>query len=104
MPGGDRTGPRGAGPMSGRGAGFCRGGRNAGFTSAWGQGSGVGRGWRNWFFATGLPGWTRGGRGAWFREGTPDTRTDLEDRARILERELEATRQRLNDLSQAPKP
>jgi len=46
----------------------------------------------------------RGGRGAWLAAGAPGSRADLEDRARTLEQELEATRQRLNDLSQAPKP
>jgi len=57
MPGGDRTGPAGMGPMTGRGAGYCAGyaapgymnpgvGRGAGF--GWGRrggGRGFGRGW-----------------------------------------------------------
>jgi len=25
----------------------------------WGRGRGGGRGWRNWYYATGLPGWQR---------------------------------------------
>jgi hypothetical protein len=49
MPFGDGTGPAGLGPMTGRRAGFC-GGRGA----AGRIGPGVGRGWRNWFRATGL--------------------------------------------------
>ena len=71
MPGGDRTGPWGAGPRTGRGAGYCRGfgmpgyanfygggfGRGRGF--GYGFGRGGGRGWRNRFYATGVPG------GAW---------------------------------------
>jgi hypothetical protein len=32
MPGGDRTGPRGEGPMTGRGAGYCTGSLYPGFT------------------------------------------------------------------------
>lgn len=74
MPGGDRTGPAGMGPMTGRGAGYCAGypvpgfmnpvpgrgfwgwGRGGGF---WGRGRGGGRGWRNRFYATGLSGWQR---------------------------------------------
>jgi len=78
MPGGDGTGPAGMGPMTGRSAGFCTGypepgymnpiggrgfsGRGRGF---WGRGGGRGR--RNWFYATGLPGWVRTGYGlpAW---------------------------------------
>lgn len=43
MPRGDQTGPTGAGPMSGRGAGFCAGFNTAGFQNA-GRGFGCGRG------------------------------------------------------------
>ncbi|MBN1355218.1 DUF5320 domain-containing protein [bacterium] len=63
MPGGDRTGPAGMGPMTGRAAGYCAGysmpgymnpvyGRGFGF--GWGRGRGFGRG-LGWGF--------RGGRG-----------------------------------------
>lgn len=57
MPGGDRTGPMGMGPMTGRGAGLCAGFAGPGF------GRGGGRGRRNWFYATGLTGWQRAGMG-----------------------------------------
>lgn len=65
MPGGDRTGPTGMGPMTGRGLGVCgdvqgRGvgiGRGVGF--GFGGGRGRGRGLRNRFWATGLTGWQR---------------------------------------------
>ena len=69
MPGGDRTGPLGAGPMTGRGAGYCAGFPMPGFAnpmSRWGYGFGMrggrggGRGHRHWFYATGLTGWQRG--------------------------------------------
>ena len=83
MPGGDRTGPWGAGPMTGRGAGFCAGydvpgymnpaygggfgrGRGGGFGRGWGRGfgrgrgMGFGRGWGYGYHATGLPGWGPG--------------------------------------------
>lgn len=62
MPGGDRTGPMGQGPRSGRGAGFCGGNNGPGFMSRMGQGMGGmgrGRGRRNWFNLTGLTGWQR---------------------------------------------
>ncbi|MCK4655422.1 MAG: DUF5320 domain-containing protein [candidate division Zixibacteria bacterium] len=76
MPGGDRTGPSGAGPMTGRGVGICAGydvpgymnpafgrGVGRGWGRGFGRGSGMGggRGWRHQYYATGLPGWVRGG-------------------------------------------
>lgn len=72
MPYGDRTGPMGTGPMSGRGSGFCAGYGMPGYANPahergfWQRGAGGffgpagGRGRRNWFYATGLPGWVRG--------------------------------------------
>lgn len=69
MPGGDRTGPMGMGPRTGRGAGYCAGAGAPGFVNRmvggfFGRGRGGGRGWRNMFHATGLPGWARAGMGA----------------------------------------
>ena len=69
MPGGDRTGPMGMGPMTGRGAGYCAGSGAPGFVNRvfggfFGRGRGGGRGWRNMYYATGLPGWARVGIGA----------------------------------------
>jgi hypothetical protein len=43
MPGGDRTGPAGRGPMTGRGLGYCAGYPTPGYTR--GYGMGLGRGW-----------------------------------------------------------
>ncbi|RKX28356.1 MAG: hypothetical protein DRP46_08740 [Candidatus Zixiibacteriota bacterium] len=70
MPGGDRTGPWGAGPLTGRGAGYCAGfnmpgyanpipGRGMGFGRGGGFGRGRGMGWgfRHMYYATGQPGW-----------------------------------------------
>jgi hypothetical protein len=73
MPRGDGTGPAGMGPMTGRAAGFCAGNTVAGYMNPvggrgyWGWGRGGGRGRRNWYYATGLPGWARAGYGlpAW---------------------------------------
>lgn len=56
MPGGDRTGPLGYGPRTGRGLGYCAGYPSPGFTrglpAGWlgrGRGRGRGRGWwRGW--------------------------------------------------------
>ena len=65
MPGGDGTGPGGMGPMTGRAAGFCAGYPAPGYANfvggrgygGWGRGGGRGR--RNWYYATGIPGWAR---------------------------------------------
>jgi hypothetical protein len=86
MPAGDRTGPAGMGPMTGRGMGYCAGFGAAGYDAAgydapgwagWGPGrrfygrrgrgfrgrpgrwGGGGWGYRHWYHATGLPGWVR---------------------------------------------
>ena len=72
MPGGDRTGPTGAGPRTGRGAGYCAGYNMPGYANPVGGrgarrgggfgygigfgGGGYGRGWRHRYFATGVPG------------------------------------------------
>ena len=72
MPGGDGTGPMGMGAMTGRAAGFCAGYAVPGYLNpvggrglgGWGRGfsgRGGGRGRRNRFYATGLPGRARAG-------------------------------------------
>ncbi|OPY69981.1 MAG: hypothetical protein A4E57_00859 [Syntrophorhabdaceae bacterium PtaU1.Bin034] len=71
MPFGDRTGPRGFGPVTGRGAGYCAGYPVPGYAH-YGQrrAFGGGRGRRNHYYATGLAGWQRGG-GGWVGAGGP---------------------------------
>jgi len=72
MPRGDGTGPMGMGPMTGRAAGFCAGFGAPGFANRYvgrGLGGGIagrggGRGWRNMYYATGVPGFARGTWGA----------------------------------------
>ena len=71
MPAGDRTGPNGMGPRTGRGAGYCAGYDRPGYTNqrfGGGIGRGMfgrrafgGRGFRNRYHATGYPGWVRYG-------------------------------------------
>jgi hypothetical protein len=72
MPRGDGTGPLGEGPMTGRAAGYCAGQAVAGFANrpgvgrgafrprlgggfGGGRGRGGGCGYRNRFYATGVP-------------------------------------------------
>jgi len=65
MPGGDRTGPAGMGPMTGRAAGYCAGYDRPGYANSvpgYGYGRGYGRGWGRGY-GRGM-GWGRGyGRG-----------------------------------------
>ena len=76
MPAGDGTGPVGAGPMTGRAVGYCAGYTVPGYMNPvpgrggyaryhrGGRGAfGGGRGWRHWYYATGMPGWVRAYRG-----------------------------------------
>jgi hypothetical protein len=83
MPFGDGTGPEGTGPMTGRAAGFCAGYPVPGYMNpvgrrgywGFGRGRGGGQGRRNWFYATGFPGWARAPLGypAWGGPANPYT-------------------------------
>jgi hypothetical protein len=106
MPRGDQRGPRGMGPMTGRGAGFCAGydvpgyanpgpgfGRGMGGWAA-GRGGG-GRGWRHWYYATGVPGWMRYGAQPWEPDvAAPQQAAGSEREA--LKAELDGLQERLN--------
>jgi hypothetical protein len=102
MPRGDRTGPAGAGPMTGRGLGLCGGYDAPGFTQAGatprfargGRSWGSGRGWRHWYHATGLPGWVRFGTTPPSQEQEKET---LKGQARWLENALAAIRRRIEE-------
>lgn len=130
MPGGDRTGPAGMGPMTGRAAGYCAGYPVPGFANpvpgrglgwGWGRGPGWGwsrggRGWRNWYRATGLTGWQRaaGGYPAWGGPTAPPVPTAaveptaqqelqmLKDQAQYFQDTLEGIRKRIDELEHAP--
>jgi len=122
MPGGDRTGPWGLGPMTGRGAGYCAGYSVPGYMNPipgrgfWGRGRGWfgrggGRGFRHWYWATGLPGWMRAGYGfpgfGW--GGYPyapeptaqEERKLLQEEAEFLKKQLEEVQRRLTVLEKA---
>jgi len=114
MPGGDRTGPMGMGPMTGRQAGLCAGfnvpgfmNRGFGFFGRGRGGGGGGRGRRNMFYATGLTGWQRAAMGAW---GPPDVaagptteaeRQFLEAQVGAMQSQLEEMKKRLAELEAA---
>jgi hypothetical protein len=117
MPRGDRTGPTGLGPMTGRRGGFCAGfgmpgyanpvpGRGFGMgfgrgRGAWSRGfGGGGRGWRNWYYATGQPGWMRfGAAAAPFTSVDPEMEKQaLKNQAEAMQGELDAIRRRLEEV------
>ncbi len=126
MPSGDRTGPAGMGPMTGRAAGYCAGYPVPGYMNPvpgggfWGWGRGGGRGWRNWFYATGLTGWQRAALGlrafwaagaypapfAWpFAPATISTEQELDlltRQAEYFTNALESIRKRIEELEAQP--
>lgn len=106
------------GPMTGRGAGFCGGYDAPGYASGpgygrgfFGRGRGVGgrggwfgggRGHRHWFYATGIPGWFRGGWATPWSEATPDAEKQyLRSEVEAMEAELAAARRRLSTLDRS---
>ncbi len=116
MPGGDRTGPRGMGPMTGRRAGYCAGYDAPGFANplpgrgyglGWGRGwfggwGGGGRGWRHRFYATGRPFWARYAYGPAWDYPPPLTQEQelegLKREAGWLKEQLDAINQRIGEL------
>ena len=128
MPAGDGTGPMGMGPMTGRGAGYCAGYGVPGYASpvrgrgfgmgwgrggGWGGGGGRGRGWRNMYYATGLPGWARFGYapawgpppaaayGPYAAPPMPEQEVEfLKTQAGWLKEQLDAIGQRITELEQ----
>ena len=123
MPAGDGTGPRGMGPMTGRGAGFCAGYDTPGYVNpvpgrgfgAWGAGGGAyggGRGRRNMYYATGQPGWVRFGgyppmpnapqpygTQPYTPQMTPEQEVDyLKDQAQYFQDALEDIKKRMSEL------
>ena len=107
MPRGDRTGPLGMGPTTGRAAGFCAGndrpgfmtpaGGGMGFGRGAGGGGGRGRGRRNMFLATGLPGGQRFGAAP---AVAPETETQLlREQVSALQAGLETVLRRLEALA-----
>lgn len=122
MPGGDRTGPRSEGPRTGRAAGYCEGYDSPGYANpgpgyggrgmrggAGGMrggmggmmGGGRGRGYRNIYYATGLPLWMRGGRYPEVRNDTASAADDigsLKQEADFLEERLKSIIERIRDI------
>jgi hypothetical protein len=106
MPGGDGTGPKGMGPMTGRGAGFCAGysvpgyanpmtGRGFGFGRGRGFGRGMGRGFRRRFGG----GW--GGPYVNLYDGNPyDTNVTPQQESEILKNQAKAMQDEINAINE----
>jgi hypothetical protein len=124
MPFGDRTGPLGFGPRTGRAMGYCAGfPRPGSMNSVPGQGwfgfgrgrgrgwFGGGRGWRHRYWATGLPGLGRAGYGyptfAGFEypygsDFTAKEEMDiLRDQAEFFKKQLDNIQTRISSLEKA---
>lgn len=105
--------------MTGRRAGYCAGYGVPGYANPIAGGFGGGRGWggrgrRNWYHATGVPGWGRGGWPRWGQAGYPgyyapptglpparDEASALREQAEHLESALDEIRNRLSELESA---
>ncbi len=108
MPNKDGTGPMGQGAMTGRGNGYCvvplnrENGRI--FDGGGFYGRGGGRGRRNCFYATNLPGWMRGQGGGQAFGGfgrvmsKEDELAALKNKVVYLKEELEAVQGRVQVL------
>jgi hypothetical protein len=116
MPAGDGTGPAGRGPLTGRGVGYCTGGRpadlaNPGPGRNFAMGRGRGRGWRHQYYATGRPAWARYGFGGFWeapqnpafapypvRQSKEQEASSLKAQAEWLKEELGAITKQIDEL------
>jgi len=106
MPLGDRTGPAGLGPMTGRAAGYCAGysvpgymnpisGRGGGFGRGWGRGFG----WRRMSYPYGANYDYAAPYSAYPERIPPEQEANmLAEQAKALGNELEAVKKRIKEL------
>lgn len=118
MPGGDKTGPMGAGPMTGRGAGYCAGYRMPGYANpvvgrgggfGWGGGGrgrgGGGRGWgRGFHGGAPYPAWgyapQRGGPAYDAPVTTGEEISELKAQVKYYEAMLKDLKKKMEDVEQ----
>lgn len=122
MPREDATDPMGRRPMTGRGAGYCAGFGMPGYTNnagghnfgmGFGRGAGVGErgargggfGFRNRFFATGVPGraWFSGNAAPYQNADPEAEKQALNYQAEILQSEMDVIKKRLDELNKTQK-
>jgi hypothetical protein len=114
MPGGDRTGPMGMGPMTGRAAGYCAsypipgymnpyGGR-LGLGFGWGRGRGRGFGWRRIGFPYGAMAYAPNGGALPYADpyalyDTEEKEIEvLQSQSKLLQDELSAINKRISEI------
>jgi len=110
MPGGDRTGPWGLGPRTGRAAGYCAGSNVPGYANP-GFCRGRGRGFRRGFRGHGSGFWGQGmypypapyNPETYPEPSREEEKAYLEDMAKGLEEEIKMIQQRLQELSKEKK-
>jgi hypothetical protein len=115
MPGGDRTGPLGRGPMTGRALGYCTGSNmlgyaTPGFGRGFGRGGGRGLG-RRWGRGRGF--WWRGYSDPYYYQQPymdvypqptkEEEKTYLESMIKSLEEEIKMIKERLQKISKEKK-
>ncbi len=121
MPGGDRTGPRGLGPMTGRAAGYCAGypapgymsglpgrgrggfGRGGGRGSGWGRGFGRGFGRQGFAYPYEVPYYGNAYPSAPYApEITPQQEAAmLKEQSKAMQEEIKLVNQRIVELESA---
>ena len=111
MPRGDRTGPDGFGPRTGRAAGYCSGYPAPGFAnpgfgaSGGGASYGRGRGWRNRYYATpygpppALPAYNLAFYGSQFPSEEEEI-SILKSQVKMMEEDMKAAQARLAELEE----
>jgi hypothetical protein len=119
MPGGDRTGPMGMGPMTGRAAGYCAGyqvpgymnpyGGRLGLGFGWGRGRGRGFGWRRWSAPYGISPYVPYGDAAHYPAPYDPYYTEekeielLQNQSQLLQDQLNEINKRISELEAAEK-
>jgi len=118
MPGGDRTGPMGQGPMTGRALGYCAGNNMPGYANSWprggfgrGFGRGFGGGWGRGFGRGRGMGWGRGFMPGYYPLQSPVYQPPsregelkmLQDELKYAEEDMKAMRERIAELEKDAK-